>query len=142
MRDGGYSMTFATGSSRQELPGGPDTPIEPRPVVSLTRFRIQQVLGSRGRVLDPDVLPSYRFPWVACRLRSGAYRLVQMSDANDSPEFRAQVQRLADQLSTQVCLALDENSACYFEPGKPPGDGMAPPPRGGIWFTPARWTPA
>lgn len=139
--EGTYSMTFATGSSRQELPGGAGAPIEPRPVVSLTRFRIQQVLGSRGRVLDPDVLPSYKFPWVACRLLSGAYRLLYVSGVSESPEFRAQLQRLADQLSTQVSLALDENRACYFEPGKPPGDATRPPPRGGIWFTPARWTP-
>jgi hypothetical protein len=142
IREGTYSMTFAIGSSRKEIPGEPGTPSEPSPVVSLARFRIQQVLGSRGRVLDPDVLPSYQFPWVACRLRSGAYRLVYVPGVSGSSEFRAQLQWLANRLPTQVCLAVDENHAFYFEPCGSPGDATAPPPRGGIWFTPARWTPS
>jgi hypothetical protein len=29
---------------------------------------MQQALAIRPRVLDPDDLPSYRFPWVARRL--------------------------------------------------------------------------
>jgi hypothetical protein len=140
--DDNYRMTFTTGSSRKELVDELSELTEPGPVVSLTRFRTQQVLGYRGRVLDPDDLPSYQFPWVACRLLSGAYRLVQVPGLNPSPEFRAQLQSLADRLTTQVCLAVDENHAYYFEPGGSPGEATAPPPRGGIWFSPARWTPS
>jgi hypothetical protein len=139
--DDRYRMTFTTGSSRKELVDELSEPTEPAPIVSLTRFRIQQVLGYRGRVLDPDDLPSYQFPWVACRHRSGAHRLVQVPGVNTSPEFRAQLQELAEQLRTQVCLAVDENHAWYFEPGNSATDTTAPPPRGGIWFSPARWTP-
>jgi hypothetical protein len=50
--DGRYSMTFTIGSSRSELLAGPDELGAPR-VFSLTRYRMQQVLGFRARVLDP-----------------------------------------------------------------------------------------
>lgn len=136
-----YMMTFALGCSHKELPDGPHGREAPTAVVSLTRFRIQQALGIRGRVLDPDVLPSYRFPWVACRLLSGAYRIVYVPGANDSSQFREQLQGLAEQLGIQVCLVVDENRAYYLEPGKPCGDSTLAPPRGGIWFSPAQWSP-
>jgi hypothetical protein len=133
--DGRYSLTFTIGSSRSELLAGPDELGAPR-VFSLTRYRMQQVLGFRARVLDPDDLPSYRFPWVARRLLSGAHQMVVFDEVDENDHFRRYLQEVADRLGMRLCLVVDENRAYYFAPGKAPGRFTEPPPRGGIWLPP------
>jgi hypothetical protein len=99
--------------------------------------RINEVLGPRGRGMEPGARPAVEFPYLVRRWMGTVFQIVPFAvDRKGEPDLAA-IQRMVDETGFRHCLALAADRGLYFEPGAEAKLSNTTP-SGGIWITPAR----